>query len=170
MTNGSPAHPSSNRAEPVGRLRGGGRTEGHPASRWQLTDFVDLDTLQRLQDGFAELSGAAVSIRDADGRRITQASRPNRFCTLVSSDPAIEEQCRMSNAQAGAQAARKGRPAKYVCHVGLAQYAASIELEGHVLATIVLGDRPEKPFVREDIERMAREMKLGADELWAAVR
>lgn len=168
---GSPSPPARSSSISTGgvRLRG---AAANPvaASRWKLTDFVDLETLQKLQDGFAELCRAAVSIRDGQGRRITRASRPNRFCVLVSSDPEADDHCRISNARAGAEAARNGHPAKYVCHVGLTQYAATIELEGEVLATVVLGDRPEKPFQREQIDALARDMRLDPDELWRAVK
>ncbi len=137
-----------------------------PARR--LTDFVDRETLQKLQDGFAELCGAAVSIRDADGHRITRASCPNRFCGLILSDPPSDEKCRRSNAESAARAAQHGRPAKYVCHAGLTQYAASIEVNGQVLGTIVLGDRPERAFQRHDIDALAADLRLDADALWTA--
>jgi ligand-binding sensor protein len=139
------------RGEPTesgSRTREPGQTAELRHARWKLTDFVDLETLQRVQDGFAELCRAAVSVRDAEGNRITEPSCPNRFCSLVTGDPHADGKCRRSNAAASAAAAEKGRPAKYVCHAGLTQYAASIELEDQILATIVLGDRPAKPLTR----------------------
>ncbi|MBN2583584.1 MAG: PocR ligand-binding domain-containing protein, partial [Planctomycetes bacterium] len=149
------------------RLRGDAPGEGEPCGRWRLVDLVDIETLQKLQDGFSTLCGAAVSIRDADGMRITRPSQPNRFCAVVSEHPEIEKRCRLSNSESTCRAARKGRPAKYVCHAGLTQYAATIELEGRVLGTIVLGDRPEKPFERRQIDALAAEMGVDADQLWA---
>ena len=133
------------------RLRGDAPAEGSPCSRWRLVELVDVETLQKLQDGFAELCGAAVSIRDAEGTRITQPSQPNRFCTVITEHPEVEQRCRQSNQESARRAARTGQPAKYVCHAGLTQYAATIELEGSILGTIVLGDRPEKPFCRREI-------------------
>jgi phosphoserine phosphatase RsbU/P len=158
-------------ATPAGpRLRSGARDTEHRNRDWALTDFVDLETLQRIQDGFAELCNAAVSIRDADGNRITAPSCPNRFCLLITGKGDAEEKCRLSNAAASAAAAKRGRPAKYVCHAGLTQYAASIELDGHVLATLVLGDRPARPFERREVDALAREFDVDADELWEAAR
>ncbi|NIA21615.1 MAG: SpoIIE family protein phosphatase [Anaerolineaceae bacterium] len=148
------------------RLRGHDPSEESPCSRWRLVDLVDVETLQKLQDGFAELCGAAVSIRDAEGTRITRPSRPNRFCTAIAEHPDIERRCRQSNQESGRQAARTGRPAKYVCHAGLTQYAATIELEDCVLGTIVLGDRPEKPFDRHEIDALAADLHVEADQLW----
>ncbi len=141
-----------------------------PAAPWKLTDFVDPDTLQRLQDGFARLCRAAVSIRDGQGYRITRPSCPNRFCTLLTAKPDVEEECRLSNAASGKKAASRGRPTKYVCHAGLTQYAASIELEGHVLATVVLGDRPEERLSRDTVNRLARRFGVDEGDLWEASR
>ncbi len=42
-----------------------------PASRLSLTDFVDVRTLQELQDAFSALTRYATSIYDADGRQLT---------------------------------------------------------------------------------------------------
>ncbi len=46
-----------------------------PAIR--LTDFVDLETLQSLQDGFARLTGLSTSIRDPAGQHITRPHEGN---------------------------------------------------------------------------------------------
>ena len=148
------------------RLRGDAPPEGSPCSRWRLVELVDIETLQKLQDGFAELCGAAVSIRDAEGTRITRPSWPNRFCTVISEHPEVENRCRLSNQESARHAARTGQPSKYVCHAGLTQYAASIELEGSILGTIVLGDRPEKPFDRHEIYALAADLHVDANHLW----
>ena len=168
----SSANPSQPQLpEDTPRPRGSGETAELRHAPSKLTDFVDLDTLQKVQDGFAELCLAAVSVRDAEGNRITRPSCPNRFCTLVTRNAAADHRCQRSNAAAAEAAARKGRPAKYVCHAGLTQYAASIELEGQVLATIVLGDRPAKPFTREEVDALAAELPgISADDLWEAAR
>ncbi len=146
-------------------------TIGHgDGSRWKLADLVDVETLQRLQDAFASLCRAAVSIRDAEGNLVTQPSRSNWFCTLIGGGARVEEKCRQSNAESAARAARKGRPAKYVCHAGLTQYAASIELDGQVLGTIVLGDRPEHHLSREHVTQLADELGKDAEGLWEAAQ
>ena len=152
------------------RLRGVAPAVGEPCTRWRLVDLVDIETLQKLQDGFSTLCGAAVSIRDPSGVRLTRPSQPNRFCTVVSEHPEIERRCRLSNSESTRRATRQGRPVKYVCHAGLTQYAATIELAGRVLGTIVLGDRPERPFERGEIDILAAEMGVDADELLAMAR
>jgi len=153
-----PAFPAPAPVGP-GAPRGDGE---RPGRRWKLTDFVDVVALQRLQDGFAALCRAAVSMRDAEGKLITQPSSPNRFCTLLRSSPRAEELCRRSNFESAAQTAQAGRPAQYVCHAGLTQYAATIELEGQVLGTIVLGDRPRRALCQADVDDLAAAIGLDA--------
>jgi sigma-B regulation protein RsbU (phosphoserine phosphatase) len=124
----------------------------------RLVDLIDLPTLQAIQDGFAQLSGTATSIRDAEGHRVTEPSCANRFCEILGGPLHDNEACRMSNYAAAAAAAAEGRdtPVKYVCHAGLTQYAATIHLEDRVLGTIVLGDVIEEPLSRGRLADLAR--------------
>ncbi|MCX5655547.1 MAG: SpoIIE family protein phosphatase [Planctomycetota bacterium] len=126
--------------------------------RLRLTDLIDVETLQAIQDGFSQLAHAAASIRDAEGRLVTKPSCSHRFCDILGGPLHHNEACRMSNYAAAAAAAAEGRdiPVKYVCHAGLTQYAATIRLEDRVLGTVVLGDLPERPLSREQIAELAR--------------
>jgi len=143
---------------------------GPPPAPWparrllRLTDLIDVETLQAIQDGFSRLAHAAASIRDTEGRLVTQPSCSHRFCGILGGPMHDNEACRLSNYAAAAAAAAEGRdaPVKYVCHAGLTQYAATIRLETRVLATIVLGDLPEKPLTRENVAELARQH--GVDE------
>ena len=165
----SPCHPgtSADCAQATETIPSIGHGE---AARWKLVDLIDVDTLQRLQDAFANLCRAAVSIRDAQGNLITQPSRSNWFCTLIGGGERMEEKCRASNAESAARAERTGRPSKYVCHAGLTQYAASIDLDGQVLGTIVLGDRPERTLGREEVKKLAEDLGKDPDGLWDAAQ
>jgi serine phosphatase RsbU (regulator of sigma subunit)/ligand-binding sensor protein len=141
---------------------------GHPATKvLSLVDLIDLDTLQTIQDGFSQLAHAATSIRDADGRLVTQPSCAHRFCELLGGPLHDNEACRLSNYAVAAAAAAEGRntPVKYVCHAHLTQFAATIRLEDRVLGTIVLGDLPETPLTRGQIADLARTHGLNEEEL-----
>ncbi|MBM4017318.1 MAG: hypothetical protein FJ288_03165, partial [Planctomycetes bacterium] len=135
--------------------------------RLRLTDLIDLETLQAIQDGFAQLARAAASIRDAEGRLVTQPSRSHRFCEILGGPMHDNEACRASNYAAAAAAAAEGRdtPVKYVCHAGLTQYAATIRLENRVLGTVVLGDLPERPVSREEVADLARRHGVSEEDL-----
>jgi sigma-B regulation protein RsbU (phosphoserine phosphatase) len=123
----------------------------------RLVDLVDLETLQRVQDGFAELTGMATSIRDEQGRLITHPSCSSRFCELIGGALHDNEACRLSNYAAASAAAAEdqAKPVRYVCHAGLTQYAAAIRLQDRVLGTIVLGDVPEAPLTADQVRELA---------------
>jgi serine phosphatase RsbU (regulator of sigma subunit)/ligand-binding sensor protein len=146
----------------------GPRAAAAPTLR--LLDLIDRETLQAIQDGFSELAHTATSIRDEEGRLVTDPSCANRFCELLGGPLHDNEACRLSNYAAGAAAAAEGRttPVKYVCHAGLTQFAAAIHLEDRVLGTIVLGDLPERPLSSEEIAVLARVHQIDEKELAAA--
>jgi sigma-B regulation protein RsbU (phosphoserine phosphatase) len=151
----------------------GAPAPGVPPAAWpspkrlRLTDLIDVETLQAIQDGFSRLAHAAASIRDAEGRLVTNPSCSHRFCDILGGPLHDNEACRMSNYAAAAAAAAEGRdiPVKYVCHAGLTQYAATIRLENRVLGTIVLGDLPETRLSREQIAELARLHNVSEDDL-----
>ena len=136
----------------------GGPPAARPAPRkLRLTDLIDVASLQALQDGFSQLAHAAASIRDAEGRLVTQPSGSHRFCDLLGGPQHDNEACRLSNCAAAAAAAEgRDTPVKYVCHAGLTQYAATVRLEDRILGTVVLGDLPEQPLARGTIAELAR--------------
>ncbi|MGB2998193.1 MAG: SpoIIE family protein phosphatase [Phycisphaerae bacterium] len=155
---------------PVGS--GGPGPSARAAGRqFRLVDLVDPEILQSLQDGFAELTRTAASIRDDQGRLVTRPSRSNRFCELLGGPLHQNEACDLSN-YAAATAAAKGAdvPIKYVCHAGLIQFAATIRLDGQLLGTIVLGDLPEKPLTRSQVADLAHEHGVDEKALWEAAR
>jgi sigma-B regulation protein RsbU (phosphoserine phosphatase) len=146
----------------------GPRAAATPTLR--LLDLIERETLQAIQDGFSELAHTATSIRDEEGRLVTDPSCANRFCELLGGPLHDNEACRLSNYAAGAAAAAEGRttPVKYVCHAGLTQFAAAIHLEDRILGTIVLGDLPERPLSSKEIAVLARVHHVDERELAAA--
>jgi len=158
------AHPGA--ASPPAPQREPG-TLRTPAGRPRLVDLIDVDTLQTIQDGFADLAGMATSIRDAEGRLVTRPSYSNRFCEMIGGPLHENEACRLSNYAAAAAAAAQGAaaPVRYVCHAGLTQYAACIQLDGRALGTVVLGDAPDTPLSRERIDELADAYGLDVDAL-----
>jgi len=137
------------------------------AGRPRLVDLIDIDTLQSIQDGFADLVGMATSIRDAEGRLVTRPSYSNRFCEMLGGALHENKACRLSNYAAASAAAAEGAaaPVRYVCHAGLTQYAACIRLGGRALGTVVLGNAPDAPLPRERINELAEAYGLDADAL-----
>ena len=134
-----------------------------------LGDLVDVDVLQRVQDSFAETTGISVSIRDLTGRSVTRPAAQNEFCRLVGNTRHGRQCCRESNARAVQRAAKEHRVVKYVCHAGLSQFAAPIEVEGVCVGTIVMGDRPEGQVTAGRIDQLARRTGLPVRKLYESL-
>ncbi len=128
--------------------------------------MVDVSILQRFQDWFSATSGIPAIIRDIQGRPVTKASESSRFCQLVMGTECGHERCRLSNHRACREAVVQEKPIKYVCHAGMTQIAAPIEVQGHAVGTIVMGDRPVTSLSPEKIEQLAAECGIEPEELY----
>jgi sigma-B regulation protein RsbU (phosphoserine phosphatase) len=64
-----------------------GLTDQASQTGLRLTDFVDLETLQSLQDGFARVTGLPTTIHDLQGQPITQTNgehaRPTQYAAPI---------------------------------------------------------------------------------------
>lgn len=138
----------------------------HPA----LTDFVDVQTLQSLQDGFARLTGIPTSIRDPNGVPLTTASERGAFCSLINSRGSGQEACRASHVEAVHSLQCTENACRYQCHAGLTQFVAPIVVQGRRLGAIIVGDRPVRPLNTAALEGIGREHRLELRELEAAAK
>ncbi|MFH1418496.1 MAG: SpoIIE family protein phosphatase [Planctomycetota bacterium] len=137
-------------------------------TRLKLTDFVDVETLQALQDGFASTTGIATSIRTPDGEPITRNAEQSAFCTLVKSTPSGQAACRLCHANAAKLVQETDAPRRSECHAGLAQFSAPIIVDGKHLGAIIVGDRPLTSPTQADVESLAREYGLSVEDLTRA--
>ena len=51
----------------------------------QLTDLIDIDTLQKIQNVYSDLSNIAVLTTDANGVAVTEGSNFSDFCIKYTS-------------------------------------------------------------------------------------
>jgi len=135
-----------------------------------IGDLLDVDVLQKLQDWLAETNHVSVIVRDLEGRPVTRPSYQNPFCRMVMESPYGELSCRVSNQKAVKRAATEHRVVKYVCHAGLAQFAAPIGVEGVCIGTIVMGDRPEGRVSPEQVAALSRKISVPEAKLVEALR
>ena len=64
----------------------------------KLTDIIDIDILQKLQDGFAELNDVASLIVDNEGKPITRPSNFSDFCKIIRTTEKGTQRCEISDA------------------------------------------------------------------------
>jgi len=131
----------------------------------KLTELMDKTTLQQIQDWAAMTAGVPILIRDADGNPVTVPSLSSEFCDLISGPGHTNPDCIKSNKRAAIKAAKTGKPVKYICHAGLTQFAAPINISGQFMGTIVIGDRPMKPLDAVDVEKLANKFSINAETL-----
>ena len=62
-----------------------------PADKIRLTDFMDLPTLQEIQDNFASIANVKVTIADAEGGLLTQPTPTKEFLKRQQAIEAAEE-------------------------------------------------------------------------------
>jgi signal transduction histidine kinase len=129
----------------------------------QLSDVLDIEFIQGLQDDFAKAVGVASVTVDLEGHPVTHPSSYTRFCMdYIHSTVSGDRRCAESHQQGGKKAALLGRPVVYECHAGLIDFAAPIILEGRQIGTIlggqVLTDSPNE----EKYCKIAHE--IGVDE------
>lgn len=135
-----------------------------------LLDVIDRDTLQALQDAFAEATGMAALATDDTGS-VTQLSNPTDFCMNLTRKSRVGcERCNKCDLQGGAEANRTGRPSVYYCHGGLVDFAAPIIVNGQHIGSLiggqVLTEKPDEAKFRQ----IARDIGVDPDEYVAAVK
>ncbi len=136
----------------------------------RLTDFVDVSTLQTLQDGLASATGIAISFRDSAGLALTQSTAKPRFCELILGSEAGDAACRRSHAEAVKLVEGVDSPRLYECHAGLSQFVAPIVVQQQHLGAIIVGDRPRSPLGEARLAELADAFGLDSGELSASAQ
>lgn len=120
----------------------------------KLTDLIDVDTLQEIQDGFARLTGMAALITDANGNAVTEGSNFTDFCMNYTRQSKVGcARCETCDKKGGEQTMETGKATAYFCHAGLVDFAAPIMVNGEFIGSIiggqVLTEQPdEKKFIK----------------------
>lgn len=97
----------------------------------KISDFMDLEQLQNIQDQFSNATGLAAIAVDADGNYITKGSNFTDFCMKYT-----------RNSKEGMRRCVKCDTecsGTYFCHAGLMDFAADIIVEGEKVGAIIGG-------------------------------
>ncbi len=114
-----------------------------------LRDLIDHQSLQEIQDKFANATGLAFVTTNYAGKPMTTMSNFTRFCQQVRSSSC---KCQQSDAHGGIEAARNGKPHLYLCHCGLIDFAIPIITNGDYLGSVMGGQVRVSP---EDMSRIS---------------
>lgn len=105
-----------------------------------LTDFIDVELLQTVQNAFSRLTGFAALVTNADGTAVTEGSNFSDFCTkYIRAHPLGKKLCEQCDKFGAHQAHTRGESFDYYCHTGLIDFAAPIVINGEVVGCFIGG-------------------------------
>ena len=134
-----------------------------------LLDVIDRNTLQSLQDAFADATGMAALATDETGA-VTRLSNPTDFCMNLTRKSSIGcERCNKCDLQGGSESSRTGRPSVYFCHGGLVDFAAPIILNGRHIGSLIGGQVLTEQPDDNKFRKIAREIGVDPDQYVRAV-
>lgn len=125
-----------------------------------LTDFIAVETLQKIQDSFSAMTGMAALTTDKYGVPVTKGSNFTDFCMgYTRQSQKGKQRCEQCDKSGAELAFREGHSCVYECHAGLMDYAAPIMVNGEMIGCFiggqVLTEKPDPEKYRkiaEDIE------------------
>ncbi|MCM1164440.1 MAG: PocR ligand-binding domain-containing protein [Lachnospiraceae bacterium] len=134
-----------------------------------LLDVIDRQTLQSLQDAFANATGMAALATDSTGS-VTQLSNPTEFCMNLTRKSKIGcERCNKCDLQGGSESSRTGKPSVYYCHGGLVDFAAPIIVNGRHIGSLIGGQVLPEPPNNTKFRQIASEIGVDPDRYVTAV-
>ena len=140
-------------------------------NEFKLTDLVDIETLQKIQNAFTDMSGIASLITDARGVIQTKPSGFTEFCgKYVRNSEEGRRRCEKCGRIGAEKAAKAGVSRAYFCHAGLVAFAAPIMAHGHMVGCFLGGQMLTIPPDEEKTRKVAEEIGVDPDELLRAAK
>lgn len=104
-----------------------------------LSEMIDIEKWQFLQDSLAEITHTAIVTVDCKGTAVTKHSACKQFCQLVRSDPELSRHCERCDSRGGLEAISRGTPHIYLCHFNIVDAAIPIMMEDKYFGAIMVG-------------------------------
>lgn len=123
-----------------------------------LTDLIEIEILQKIQDAFSELTGMAALTTDTNGVAITEGSGFTDFCMKYTRQSKLGcQECEQCDRKGAEQAQKDKKSCFYYCHAGLIDFAAPIianeELIGCFIGGQALTEKMDEEKLRQTAER-----------------
>ena len=143
----------------------------HMESDVRLTEYIDKNILQTIQDAFSDMTGLAALTTNPDGTAVTEGSGFCRFCTELNRQcPLGKQLCEYSDKSGAMMTHRTGRPTWYYCHAGLIDFSAPILVNGEMVGCFVGGQALTAPPDEAKCKAHAIQLGLDPDEYFDAIR
>lgn len=136
-----------------------------------ITDLIDVDILQQLQDAFSDLLGMAALTSDSNGVAVTEGSNFTDFCFKYTRPTELgRKRCEQCDKHGAELTHANGSACSYYCHAGLMDFAAPIMANGEMVGSFIGGQvLTESPDI-EKIRETALELGINPDEYVEAVK
>lgn len=136
-----------------------------------LTDLIEVEVLQRIQDAFSSMTGMASLTTDVDGIPVTKGSNFTEFCMgYTRSSPIGRKRCEKCDKYGAHATWEKGEATTYYCHAGLIDYAAPIIANGQLVGCFIGGQVLDKTPEEEKIRKVAEEIEVDPNGFYAAAK
>lgn len=147
--------------ETLGLVKNGYHEPAINASKYHISELIDLSLIQQLFDSFFEMTGVMHALLDNDTNILSRIGWTDICLKFHRKCPQTECRCRQSDTYINDHLL-EGPYIKYRCMNGLTEYATPIIVEGQHLATIYMGQLFNEPPDEKFFRRQAQE--FGFDE------
>lgn len=129
----------------------------------KLSDLIDKEILQKIQDGFSDMSGMAALTTEANGKPVTLGSNFSDFCMKYTRGSELGcARCEQCDSKGASLALENGESVVYFCHAGLMDFAAPIMADNKMVGCFIGGQvLTESPDLAQ-VRKIAAE--IGVDE------
>ena len=136
-----------------------------------LTDLIEVDILQKIQDAFSMMTGMASLTTDKYGVPVTKGSLFSDFCTKYTRVSEVgKKRCENCDKMGAELTLKEGKALFYSCHAGLVDFAAPIMVQGQLVGCFIGGQVLTQKPVEEDIRKIAEEIGVNPEEYVEAAR
>lgn len=131
----------------------------------KLIDLVKVETLQKIQDAFSNMTGIAALTTDSEGVPITEMSNASEFCIRHTRQSSLGcSRCGKCDKYGAEIALKEGKSITYFCHAGLVDFAAPIMVDGKMLGCFIGGQVLTALPDEEHVRAIAEELGIDPDE------
>lgn len=136
-----------------------------------LTDLIDIQRWQKIQDNFAAVMGVTIRTVDKEGNLLTSSSRETRLCSqILRNSPQKDKICGLCLPTFLGGKERVNKNLGFACETRLNSFLAPMKVDGETLGYLVVG-----PVVlvarksKEEYQRVAEKLNVRLEDLWDAI-
>ncbi len=129
-----------------------------------LTELIDVEVLQKIQDAFSDMIGMAALTTDKDGVPVTHGTNFTDFCMKYTRQSELGcRRCEYCDKRGAEIALEKGTFSTYICHAGLVDFAAPIIAHGELVGSFIGGQVLLYEMDESRVRKLAKDLKIDPD-------